>query len=258
MTGKSIHSRSMDKLIGIILYEVMAAVARLQIKGYTEITYERLKEYLFIGLSDALKNEGMSRHNAAALMGQLPRTFFENLERYKRRQETEGSKVTQLYWDILLYVHQHRRVTRREILDTFADSLDEAQRSRVLSTIKALRREQLLLETGGRGDSAVYLAPVADLPDNDPVTIEPALKDHMKAVGETIVASCEKALFGRENGSLLLTINFDVPPDGPVAAEIQALVEEFIVNLRTLWERSEVDHARERVERLTLYVGKSC
>jgi hypothetical protein len=236
----------------------MSAVARLQTKGYTEITYEKLKEYLFIGLSDALKEQGMSREATATLMGQLPRTFFSNLDRYKKHQYSENTKPSHLYWDILLYVHQHPKVTRREILDAFADSQTESQINLVLSTIKALRHEQRLFEGGGRGNNMVYYAPVADLPDNDPATIEPALKDHIKAVGETIVASCEKELFNRDNGSLLLTINFDVSPDGLMATELQDLVEEFISKLRLLWERTEADLSRERTKRITIYIGKSC
>jgi hypothetical protein len=137
----------------------MSAVAKLHIKGYTEITYEKLKEYLFIGLSDAFKEQGISREVTAALMGQLPRTFFSNLDRYKKRQYSESTKASPLYWEILLYVHQHPKVTQREILDTFADRQTESQRKLVLSTIKTLRHEELLYVSGRQGDNAVYSAP---------------------------------------------------------------------------------------------------
>ena len=239
-----------DELMESTLREVAKLVARLQTRGYTTITYQQMERALFVGFSDAMQELGMSRRDAAALSGEPLRTYLDKLRRLRERV-SQTDERPQIYWDVLLYVYQNPGITRGQLLAHFG----MVSAPYVLSIIAALRREKRIWVSGGKGDATIYIAPKADVPDNDPNTISPAIQDHLSAMGEVLVSSTEQALCGIDNHAFLLTVRYNESLDSPVAVGLQELVKDFVTKLRAFWEQSETDNSRQRDKQLTIYLG---
>ena len=244
-------NHGVERLIATMFDELATAIAILRVKGYTEVSYDKLEQQFFLSLTEALKRQGLTRKAAAGMLGKSPRAFFESLRR--NGDEFQTPEPAPLYWEILLYIHDHQEgVTQRDLLAHFGPTAEE---NRILATIEALRRAQHVSESGARGADATYFARVADLPDHDLSTIEPGWRDHMRAVAKAFVASCEKTVLGHENDVMAHTVSLDSRPDGPSAAKLRELVDEFVAKLRTAWEEATPAGPGERTGRATVYIG---
>ena len=73
--------KNVDSIELILIRQMVKAIAMLRIRGYTSTTFEDLKSALFVGLSDALKDQHISRKDSAAMMGIKSRSFYDLLNK---------------------------------------------------------------------------------------------------------------------------------------------------------------------------------
>ncbi len=255
MSDYAKNLQSIDKIVEIFLGLSMSFIASLYIKGYIDITYDQMRGIILNKITDSLSKSGITKPAQATLLGMNIRTYHDNLKRYTDNQRDTSHNIREMFSSLLVYIHSHKRgISRRELLEHFK-AHDKVTEDRILTILEVLRHDQLVFETGGRGDNTIYVAPIVDLPIHDVNSIPAAFEDHMGALVETLMSVLQQTLFGQENNAKLCTVEFDVGSDSPISTEIQALYDDFEQKLREIWEQSESITSTKGKQTTKIYFG---
>lgn len=248
-----------ESLIRHLIYETTAVIAHLLYGGYAEIPYHELREIMFMGLSDAMAELGMPRQETAALLGVHPRTHYgkRSQSNASAPEDDKPCEATPLYWAVLLYLSKNKEgVTQTQLLEYFGAQRDGVLKRRLFAVLRALERSRRVWRTGGPGSTTVYVAPTADLPTEDPKAFEAACQDHIKAVGETLIATYKQVVHDQSQGAFVRTFRFDEQPESGRATKIRKLMAELVAQLDAWWEESEAERLDKKDGRVVVYAGQ--
>lgn len=253
--------KNVDSIELILIRQMVKAIAMLRIRGYTSTTFEDLKSALFVGLSDALKDQNISRKDSAAMMGIKSRSFYDLLNKaISQLENSQNGPDESLYYNVLLYINKNPEVTKHELLEHFGCYEDESatREAQIFASVNLLKERKLVWESG-RGEDTSYTAPQAKLPDNGNINLlETTVEDHLKAVSQSILARCEDLLFNKQNDSFMLTATLDIDKKSVYADKVMSLIREFNAELNRIYDESESNQAdRESPgDSMTMYIGQ--
>jgi len=142
-------------LIDSIMRQTTVLIAQLCSTAGIRAPLARLADEVFLGLSQELENQGLSRKVVADMFGMALRGYQKRVNRLRESATDDGQTLWQAVLD---YLQEQRRVTRRELLERFERD-DEAVLGAVLSD---LVNSGLAYRIGGGSNALIAATPEED------------------------------------------------------------------------------------------------
>ncbi len=235
----------------------MQLIADFYVKYYIELTYEQIKDLIFVELTKTMTDMNITKRNQSQYLGMSLRTFYINVKRNNEKAKEITYDKRTLSTSILKYIHDNGITSKRDLLVKFEADFDTEKEESINSVLDSLRYKELVFETGGRGKNKKYYAPIADLPMGDISSIPTAFEDHISTIFDTLKLTVENTLSNQENDTRIRTAKFDFEPGSPAIAELQKIINDFENELREFWEKAKEVNPKMPKETVQVYFGAS-
>ena len=141
-------------LIDAVMRQTTVLIAQLATTGGVRAPLAHLANQVFLELTRALEEQGVSRRVGADMFGMALRAYVRKIQRLSESTTDRGRSL----WEaVFAFISETRMVTRQEVLARFVEDEDKLVRG-VLHDLT----ETGLVFCSGAGSSAVYRAATAD------------------------------------------------------------------------------------------------
>jgi hypothetical protein len=173
---------------------------------YLLVSKSGLRDLLFKEISNSLEHLGVSRNDAAIMLGMSRRNLFHKLhEMSENVRESEGLL---LCWKVFFYMSgRSGSTTWGQLCDHFK-AYDELTRDQLRAAIRTLLRQNRIWQSG-HADRITYKVVAENVPNISNTELVSRIQDHLQAVKDIVIKAHDDFANGHNNGAFIRTYRFN-------------------------------------------------